>query len=118
MSLSGAELINVLSLLPANASKSDRCRAAGYVSVLKSGKERLNFTAFYQALATAQGINLAAPEHGTQQSRRLSYRTKTGKPGAVLGASYLRQIGAKPGDVLRIQVQDSAQIIVSIAKSE
>ncbi|MFM7514539.1 MAG: AbrB family transcriptional regulator, partial [Cyanobium sp.] len=38
-----------------DASKSELVRACGYVSVKKDGSERLNFTAFYEALLEAKG---------------------------------------------------------------
>jgi len=40
----------------ADASKSDVVRACGYVSTTKDGRERLNFTAFYEAVLNANGV--------------------------------------------------------------
>lgn len=52
-------------------------RAAGYVSTKKDGAERLNFTAFYEALLEAKGvsfgINGGAAGNG---GRKLSFITK------------------------------------------
>ena len=57
MALTGADLLaKVLEL--GNASKSDLVRACGYVSSKKDGSERLNFTAFYEALLEAKGKEL------------------------------------------------------------
>ncbi len=39
-------------------SKSDLVRKAGTVSTKKDGGERLNFTAFYEALLEAKGVSL------------------------------------------------------------
>lgn len=39
-------------------SKSDLLREAGTVSTKKDGGERLNFTAFYEALLEAKGVSL------------------------------------------------------------
>ena len=39
------------------SSKSDIVRACGYTSTREDGSERLNFTAFYDALLTAKGVN-------------------------------------------------------------
>jgi len=41
-----------------DGSESDLVRAAGYVSTKKDGSERLNFTAFYEALLEAKGLAL------------------------------------------------------------
>ena len=43
-----------------DVSKSDLVKACGYVSTKKGGGERLNYTAFYEALLEAKGVNLAA----------------------------------------------------------
>jgi hypothetical protein len=40
-----------------DASKSDLVRSCGYVSTKKDGDERLNFTAFYEALLEAKGVS-------------------------------------------------------------
>tara|TARA_B100001057_G_scaffold294132_1_gene294239 strand:+ start:182 stop:355 length:174 start_codon:yes stop_codon:yes gene_type:complete len=41
----------------------------GYVSTKKDGGERLNFTAFYEALFEAKGINLSVGGSGSSRSR-------------------------------------------------
>ena len=42
-----------------DVSKSDLVKECGYVSSKKDGGERLNFTAFYEALLDAKGVNLS-----------------------------------------------------------
>ncbi|MEY4759019.1 MAG: hypothetical protein RLZZ274_997 [Cyanobacteriota bacterium] len=41
-----------------DVSKSELVRECGYLSTKKDGSERLNFTAFYEALLNAKGVNL------------------------------------------------------------
>jgi hypothetical protein len=53
MALTGSELLAKVKE-QGDASKSDLVRAAGYVSTKKDGSERLNFTAFYEALLEAR----------------------------------------------------------------
>ena len=55
--LTGSDLLNKVKEL-GDVSKSDLVRACGYVSGKKDGGERLNFTAFYEALLEAKGVNL------------------------------------------------------------
>jgi hypothetical protein len=43
-----------------DASKSDLVRSCGTISTTKDGSERLNFTAFYEALRKAKGMNLGS----------------------------------------------------------
>lgn len=53
----GADLLNKVKEL-GDVSKSDLARACGYVSTKKDGGERLNFTALYEGLLDAKGVNL------------------------------------------------------------
>ena len=57
--LTGTELLAKVKEL-GDVSKSDLVRSCGYVSTKKDGTERLNFTAFYEALLEAKGMNLGA----------------------------------------------------------
>ncbi|MEB3331805.1 MAG: AbrB-like transcriptional regulator, partial [Synechococcaceae cyanobacterium] len=76
--LTGADLLARLKEL-GDASKSDLVRSCGYVSTKKDGTERLNFTAFYEALLEAKGVHLdAGAGRGGKgrPGRQLSYATK------------------------------------------
>ena len=55
--LTGSDLLAKVKEL-GDVSKSELVRACGYVSTKKNGGERLNFTAFYEALLEAKGVNL------------------------------------------------------------
>ena len=56
--LTGSDLLTKVKEL-GDVSKSDLVRACGYVSTKKDGGERLNFTAFYEALLEAKGVSLS-----------------------------------------------------------
>ena len=83
--LTGSDLLNKVKEL-GDVSKSDLVRACGYVSDKKSGGERLNFTAFYEALLEAKGVNL-----GT-----------TGTGG--IGKAYTAMLDLQPGDEFEIKL--------------
>ena len=55
MLLTGSDLLTKVKEL-GDVSKSDLVRACGYVSTKKNRSERLNFTAFYEALLEAKGL--------------------------------------------------------------
>jgi len=57
--LTGSDLLSKVKEL-GGVNKSDLVRACGYVSTKKSGGERLNFTAFYEALLEAKGVDIEA----------------------------------------------------------
>ena len=55
--LTGSELLSKVKEL-GDVSKSDLVRSTGYVSTKKDGTERLNFTAFYEAMLVSKGLSL------------------------------------------------------------
>ena len=107
MTLTGADLLAKVKEL-GDASKSDLVRGCGYVSTKKDGTERLNFTAFYEALLEAKGMNLGAGAGRGgkgRPGRQLSYATKVQFNGNLLvGKAYTAQLGLEPGDEFEIKL--------------
>ena len=104
MALTGSDLLAKVKEL-GDASKSDLVRAAGYVSTKKDGSERLNFTAFYEALLEARGIHLGPARGDGAPGRKLSYVTHVLFNGNLLiGKAYTTQLGLQPGDPFQIQL--------------
>ena len=107
--LAGAELLAKVKDL-GDVSKSDVVRACGYVSVKQDGGERLNFTAFYEALLDAKGINLGG---GTARvgkgGRKLSYVAKVqGNGNLLIGKAYTAMLNLEPGDEFQIKLGKKA----------
>jgi hypothetical protein len=104
--LTGSELLAKVKEL-GDASKSELVRACGYVSVKKDGGERLNFTAFYEALLEAKGMSLGegGGKGRAKAGRSLSYATKVQFNGNLLvGKAYTAQLGLEPGDEFEIKL--------------
>jgi hypothetical protein len=104
--LVGSDLLAKVKEL-ADASKSDLVRACGYVSTKKDGSERLNFTAFYEALLEAKGLNLGggAAAGGGKAGRKLSYvATVQGNGNLLVGKAYTAMLGLQPGDEFEIKL--------------
>jgi hypothetical protein len=104
--LTGADLLAKVKEL-GEVSKSDLVRGCGYVSTKKDGSERLNFTAFYEALLEAKGMNLGTGSVGGKgrPGRQLSYVTKVQFNGNLLvGKAYTAQLGLQPGDEFEIKL--------------
>jgi len=104
--LTGSDLLARVKEL-GDASKSELVRACGYVSTKKDGSERLNFTAFYEALLEAKGMNLGAGSAGGRgkAGRSLSYEAKVQFNGNLLvGKAYTAQLGLEPGDEFEIKL--------------
>ena len=103
--LTGTDLLAKVKEL-GDVSKSDLVRSCGYVSTKKDGTERLNFTAFYEALLEAKGMNLGGGSSGKgRPGRSLSYATKVQFNGNLLvGKAYTAQLGLQPGDEFEIKL--------------
>ena len=105
--LTGSDLLAKVKEL-GDVSKSDLVRSCGYVSSRKDGAERLNFTAFYEALLEAKGVSLGADIGGKGRGkggRKLSYTTKVQFNGNLMvGKAYTAMLELKPGDEFEIKL--------------
>ena len=105
--LTGSDLLAKVKEL-GDVSKSDLVRGCGYVSTKKNGGERLNFTAFYEALLEAKGVNLG--ESGGvagvgKGGRKLSYiATVQGNGNLLIGKAYTALLDLKAGDEFEIKL--------------
>jgi len=101
--LTGPDLLAKVKEL-GDASKSELVRSCGYVSSKKDGSERLNYTAFYEALLEAKGMNLGE-SHGAKPGRKLSFNTKVQFNGNLMvGKAYTSLLDLKPGDEFEIKL--------------
>lgn len=101
--LTKTELLNKVREL-ADASKSDLVRACGYVTTTKDGRERLNFTAFYEAVLDAKGVEIGRGG-GAKSGRKLSFLAKVqGNGNLLIGKAYTKKLGLNPGDEFEIKL--------------
>ena len=106
MALTGSELLTKVKE-QGDASKSDLVRSAGYVSTKKDGSERLNFTAFYEALLAAKGMSFGeGGDNGKGKAgRSLSYvATVQGNGNLLVGKAYTAMLDLRPGDEFEIKL--------------
>ena len=104
--LTGSDLLAKVKEL-GDVSKSDLVRACGYVSTKKNGGERLNFTAFYEALLEAKGVNLGDSRVAGigKGGRKLSYiATVQGNGTLLIGKAYTALLDLKAGDEFEIKL--------------
>ena len=118
--LTGSDLLAKVKDL-GDVSKSDLVRACGYVSSKKDGGERLNFTAFYEALLEAKGVNLAVG--GTagvgKGGRKLSYTAKVqGNGNLLVGKAYTAMLELNPGDEFTIKLGKKAIRLIPAGETE
>jgi hypothetical protein len=103
--LTGSELLAKVKEL-GDSSKSELVRECGYVSTKKDGAERLNFTAFYEALLEAKGLSLGSDGASRSKGgRKLSYvATVQGNGNLLVGNAYTAMLGLEPGDEFEIKL--------------
>jgi hypothetical protein len=105
--LTGSELLAKVKEI-GEASKSDLVRGCGYLSTKKDGSERLNFTAFYEALLEAKGVSLGeggGKTPGGKGGRKLTYVAKVqGNGNLLVGKAYTALLDLKPGDEFEIKL--------------
>ena len=105
--LTGSELIAKTKELK-GVSESEKVLACGYFSTTKSGKRRLNFNAYYKAIAIAQGYKSSNEnELGGigKGGRKLSYiATVQGNGNLLIGKAYTALLDLKAGDEFEIKL--------------
>ena len=103
--LTGADLLTKVKEL-GDVSKTDLATACGYVSKKKDGSDRVNFTAFYEALLNAKGIDLGGGSAGIGKGgRKLSYiATVQGNGNLLIGKAYTAMLELNPGDEFEIKL--------------
>jgi len=120
MPLAGADLLAKVKEM-SEASKSELVRAAGYLSTKKDGSERLNFTAFYEALLEAKGISVG---NGIgvgkgKAGRSLGFITKIQFNGNLMvGKAYTALLDLKPGDEFEIKLGRKVIRLVPVGGSD
>ena len=102
--LTGSELLAKVKEL-GDVGKSEIVRSCGYVSTKKVGTERLNFTAFYEALLEAKGVELGKATTVGKGGRKLSYvATVQGNGNLLIGKVYTAMLDLRPGDEFEIKL--------------
>ena len=117
--LTGTDLLTKVKDL-GEVSKSDLVRACGYVSSKKDGGDRLNFTAFYEALLEAKGVNLSAGGGAIGRGgRKLSYTaTVQGNGNLLIGKAYTNLLDLTPGDEFEIKLGKKAIRLIPVGAED
>ena len=109
--LQGTELIAKIKSM-ADASRSELVRECGYISTI-NGKERLNYTSFYEALLNAKGVDLKPKK---RMGRKLTHKTKVQSDGKVIvGSAYIENMNLDPGTVFDIEVGRTKVVLTAAA---
>ena len=117
--LTGTELLTKVKEL-GDVSKTELATQCGYVSKKKDGSDRVNFTAFYEALLGAKGIELGGGGAAIGKGgRKLSYVTTVqGNGNLLVGKAYTAMLGLEPGAEFDIKLGKKAIRLVPVGGSE
>lgn len=85
---------------------------AGYAGT-RNGKQSLQRTRFFEALAEANGHKLGpAVAQRESQGKEATYRLRVGPRGLVpVGPAYTSQIGLEPGSYVRVVIDGDAIVL-------
>ena len=117
--LTGTDLLTKVKEL-GDVSKTDLATQCGYVSKKKDGSDRVNFTAFYEALLNAKGIDLSAGGAAVGKGgRKLSYTAKVqGNGNLLVGKAYTAMLELEPGAEFEIKLGKKAIRLIPVGGSE
>tara|TARA_B100001063_G_scaffold15956_1_gene12299 strand:- start:189 stop:560 length:372 start_codon:yes stop_codon:yes gene_type:complete len=117
--LTGSDLLAKVKDL-GDVSKTDLATACGYVTDKKDGGQRVNFTAFYEALLSAKGIDLGTGSAGIGKGgRKLSYTAKVqGNGNLLVGKAYTAMLDLSPGDEFEIKLGRKAIRLIPVGSTD
>ena len=117
--LTGADLLTKMKEL-GDVSKTELATQCGYVSKKKDGSDRVNFTAFYEALLGAKGVELGGGGSGVGKGgRTLSYiSTVQGNGNLLIGKAYTALLDLEPGAEFEIKLGKKAIRLIPVGGSE
>ena len=117
--LTGSDLLAKVKDL-GDVSKTDLATACGYVTDKKVGGQRVNFTAFYEALLSAKGIDLGTGSAGIGKGgRKLSFTAKVqGNGNLLVGKAYTAMLDLSPGDEFEIKLGRKAIRLIPVGSTD
>ena len=102
--LSGKALLQKVKEL-SNKPRRETAKLCGYYTIGKNGQERVNLTAFYDAVLAAKGVPLDPERTKDGRGREATFRVSVHKNGQiVIGSSYTNKMGLEPGDEFEIKL--------------
>lgn len=102
--LTGKALLQRVKELAAKPRR-ETAKLCGYVTRTKNGEVRVNLTDFYDAVLAAKGVPLDPEGTRDGRGREPTYRVTVHQNGQiVIGSTYTKAMGLKPGDEFEIKL--------------
>ena len=116
--LTGSDLLAKVKEL-GDVSKTDLATACGYVTDKKDGGQRVNFTAFYEALLSAKALNLVAVLPASAKAAASSTTPKVqGNGNLLVGKAYTAMLDLNPGDEFEIKLGRKAIRLIPVGGTD
>ena len=110
MPLKGQDLINYLQQNE-GVDRDAIMKGAGY-ACRRNGKESIQRTKFFEALAEANGHNLGITPSKADYGKEATYRLKVGPKGLIpVSRAYTTQCQMEPGAYVKVSIEDGAIIL-------
>jgi len=110
MPLKGEDLINYLQQNE-GVDRDAIMKGAGY-ACRRNGKESIQRTKFFEALAEANGHNLGITANKAEYGKEATYRLKVGPKGLIpVSRAYTTQCQMEPGAYVKVSIEDGAIIL-------
>ena len=110
MPLKGEDLINHLQQNE-GVDRDSIMKSAGY-ACRRNGKESIQRTKFFEALAEANGHNLGIAPNKADLGKEATYRLKVGPKGLIpVSRAYTTQCQMEPGAYVKVSIEDGAIIL-------
>jgi hypothetical protein len=111
--LTGKELLAKVKDLGDATPKDQLARETGYFVTKEDGTERIQYTAFYEALLEARGLTLA-PAATSRPGRQLSYKATVQANGnLIVSKGYTARQGAEAGHEFTIELLENGGIMLA-----
>ncbi len=102
--LTGKALLQKVKEL-SNLPRRETAKRCGYYTVSKNDQVRVNLTDFYDALLAAKGVPLDPEGSKDGRGREPTYRVSVHQNNQiVIGSTYTKAMGLKPGDEFEIKL--------------
>jgi hypothetical protein len=111
--LTGKELLAKVKELGDGIPKDQVARETGYSTTKKDGTERIEYSAFHEALLEAKGL-IFAPAVTSRPGRQLSYKATVQANGnLIVSKGYTAAQGALAGHEFSIQLLEGGRIMLA-----
>ena len=102
--LTGKALLQKVKEL-SNLPRRETAKRCGYYTVTKNDQVRVNLTDFYDAVLAAKGVPLDPDGSKDGRGREPTYRVSVHQNNQiVIGSTYTKEMGLKPGDEFEIKL--------------